>query len=256
MLFTLFVWILLFVINAVIEKGVVKNEIDNFMERGEFSKTMEIQGQKVDIYKVKPIYDYEDATTFVFDDSLTSKYYIGSTADIVLTTRNPLRMYPTAIVRDIADMGAKLAFAGHSTINISDDGSLVMECVGNDEENNGVRISEQNWVYTEVRYGNDAQTILGLRIKNIDEETKNNICTDLKALEGKEYNYWIPFYSKNKYYCTDLISRVLRKEKIIINYDWFYTTGNDIIISNNTYPIFLCERIEDGYFKIYYLSED
>lgn len=254
--FTIFIWLLLFISNALFEKSVVNNEIEQFKERGIFEITTNIQGQNVDIYKVKPKYDYEDGKTFVFDSSFTSKYYIGSTLDIILTTRNPLRMYPTALVRDTADIISKLAFSGHATMNIADDGSEIIECVGNDEDKNGVRIAEQIWVYTEVRYGNDAQIILGLRIKNIDELTKKNICNNVKKLEGKQYNYLLPFYSKNKYYCTDLISRVLKEENIRINYDGFYTTGNDIIISNQTYLIFLCERIEDGYFKIYYLSEE
>ena len=255
-LFTLFIWLLMFALNGVIERGVVKNILNEFKERGTYDKTIEIQAQKVDIYKVYVKYDYEDAKTFVFDDSLTSKYYIGSSTDIVLTTRNPLRRYPTAIVRDVADMASNYFFCGHGTINISDDGATIIECVGNDDENNGVRIKEQEWVYTEVRYGNDAQIILGLRIKNIDADVRENICNYLKTLEGKKYNYLLPFYSRNRYYCTDLISRALKKEKINVNYDFFYTTGNDIIISDNTYPIFLCERIEEGHFKIYYLSEE
>lgn len=255
-LFTIFIWSALFILNGIIERGVVNNALDEYRNRGTYDKTIEIQGQKVDIYKVYPKYDYEDAETFVFDDDLDSKYYIGSKTDIILTTRNPLRRYPTAIVRDVADMFAHHFFIGHGTINIEDDGSKVIECVGNDEENNGVRIVEQQWVYTEVRYGNDAQIILGLRIKNIDEKTKDEICEYLKGLEGKKYNYLLPFYSKNRYYCTDLISRALKKSNINVNYDFFYTTGNDIIVSDNTYPIFLCERIEEGYFKIYYLCEE
>ena len=255
-LFILFVWSFLFFINAAIEKSVVNNELETFKSRGELDKTIVIQGQNVDIYKVKQKYSYEDASTFVFDDSLTSNYYIGSMTDIILTTRNPLRMYSTAIVRDVSEFVANLSFAGHGTINITSDGSYVMESVGNEIENNGVRITEQNWIYAEVRYGNDAQIIVGLRLKYIDIEKKNKICERLLELEGKEYNYLLPFYSKDKYYCTDLISRVLKKENIDVNYDGFYTTGNDIIISNSTYPIFLCERIEDGYFKIYYLCEE
>lgn len=255
-LFILFVWSFLFLINAAIEKSVVNNELEAFKSRGELDKTIVIQGQNVDIYKVKQKYSYEDASTFVFDDSLTSNYYIGSMTDIILTTRNPLRMYSTAIVRDVSEFVANLSFAGHATINITSDGSYVMESVGNEIENNGVRITKQKWIYTEVRYGNDAQIIVGLRLKDINIEKKNKICERLLELEGKEYNYLLPFYSKNKYYCTDLISRVLKNENIDVNYDGFYTTGNDIIISNSTYPIFICERIEDGYFKIYYLCEE
>lgn len=255
-LFVLFIWGMLFVTNGLIEKKVVKEEINSFKERGTYDKTIDINGQKVDMYKVFPLYDYEDASSFVFDNSLTSKHYIGSKTDIILTNRNPLRMYQTAIVRDIADIAARNFYIGHATINLSDDGSEVIECVGNDEDNNGVRIVEQAWIYTEVRNGNDAQAIIGLRIKDITNETKEKICDGLRELEGKGYNYLLPFYVRNKYYCTDLISRVLYKEDINVNYDYFYTTGNDIIISSSTYLIFLCERIEEGYFKIYYLCEE
>lgn len=255
-LFVLFLWALFFVVNGVIEMRVVKNMLADFKERGEYSKTIDINGQHVDIYTVPKKYEYEDVQTFIFDDSLVSKYYIGSKTDIILTNRNPLRMSQTAIVRDSADILARSFFIGHATINLEDDGSRVIECVGNENENNGVRIMEQEWVYTEVRNGGDAQIIVGLRVKNIDDDIKNKICSELIELDGKEYNYLLPFYIKNKYYCTDLISRALIKEDINVNYDYFYTTGNDIIISNNTYLIFICERIEEGYFNIYYLSEE
>lgn len=255
-LFGLFICCAVFMLNGYMEKGAVNSEINKFRKRGVFFETTTIQGQTVDIYKVYKEYDYEDLSKPVFDSSINSKYYIGSKTDIILTTRNPLRRVNTAIVRDVAGYFSENFFIGHATINIEDDGSKIIESVGNDEDFAGVRIKENQWVYTEVRYGNDAQTIVGLRLKEIDEQTKENICNNLKELEGKKYNYLLPFYAKNKYYCTDLISRTLKKENININYDSFYTTGNDIIVSNSTYVIFLCERIEDGHFKIYYLSEE
>ena len=61
---------------------------------------------------------------------------------------------------------------------------------------------------------------------------------------------------KNKYYCTDLLSRVLNKYNINIDYDKMYPTGNDFIISENTFVVFICERIVEGEFNIYYLSEE
>ena len=256
LLFVLFVWLGLFVANGFLERGAVNTILNEFKERGTYVKTIDIQGQTVDIYYVYPKYDYEDAESFVFDDSELSKHYIGSSTDIILTTRNPLRRYGTAIVRDIADIGAHYFFIGHATINVTDDGSEMIESVGNAIDGNGVRKVENTWIYTEVRYGNDAQKILGLRIKNLDNDQKERICTYVTDLIGKEYNYLLPLYVKNKYYCTDLISRTLIKEKININYDYFYTTGNDIIISDETYPIFLCERIEEGHFEIYYLCEE
>lgn len=256
LLFVLFIWLGLFVANGFLERGAVNTILNEFKERGTYVKTCNIQGQTVDIYKVSVKYDYEDAKTFIFDDSELGKHYIGSTTDIILTTRNPLRMYDAAIVRDVADIAARYFYIGHATINVAEDGSEVVECVGNVPGGNGVRRVEQSWIDTEVRYGNDAQKIVGLRLKNVSDEQKERICTYVTGLIGKEYNYFLPFYVRNKYYCTDLISRTLIKEKININYDNFYTTGNDIIISDVTYPIFLCERIEEGHFEIYYLCEE
>lgn len=255
-LFALFIFCVIFLTNGFMEKNVVTNEINNFKKRAYLYESTIIQGQNVDIYKVKKEYDYEDAEPFIFDSSVGSKYYIGSKTDIILTTRNPLRKNNTAIVRDISGYFAEKFFLGHATINIEDDGSQIIESVGNDDQFKGVRIKENEWIYSEVRYGNDAQTIVGLRIKGIDDETKDNICERLKQLEGKKYNYLLMFYSSNKYYCTDLISRTLKQENINVNYDSFYTTGNDLIVSNSTYVIFVCERIEEGHFNIYYLSED
>ena len=157
---------------------------------------------------------------------------------------------------DIAGMLSKNFFIGHATINITEDGSKCIESVGNDEGFDGVRIVDNTWIETEVRYGNDAQIIIGLRLKNTTEEKRNKICEELLKLEGKEYNHLVFLYRKNKYYCTDLISRTLKKENININYDSLYTTGNDIIVSNETYIIFLCERVKEGFFNIYYLTEE
>lgn len=239
-----------------IEKGVVNLEISNFKERGIFEKEVILQGQKVSYYKVHKKYEYEDNDRHVYDVDKYSENYIGSKTDIILTSRNPLRMSDLAIVRDVAGFFSKNFFIGHATINISDDGSKCIESVGNDDGFKGVRVVENTWIDTEVRYGNDAQIIIGLRLKNTNEKMREEICNNLMKLEGKKYNYFLLFYNRNKYYCTDLISRTLKKSKIKVNYDGVYTTGNDIIISNETYIIFICERVKDGYFNIYYLGEE
>lgn len=256
LLFLVFVYAVIFLGNGLIEKGPVNNEIDDFKARAVFEKTTTLQGQDVSYYKVTKKYDYEDTEHFIYDTNRYEDCYIGSMTDIILTSRNPLRKNGNAIVRDISGFFAKNFFIGHATINIKDDGSELIEAVGNDSSNNGVRISKNSWIETEVRYGNDAQIIIGLRLKNTTKESRDKITNDLIGLVGHQYNFLLPFYSKDKYYCTDLISRVLKRNGIKTNYDSFYTTGNDLIVSNQTYIIFLCERVEDGYFNIYYLSEE
>lgn len=254
--FIIFLLLMIFVFNGLSEKKIVDSEIEKFKKRAIFEKTTVLQGQNVTYYKILKKYDYEDLERFVYNTEKYSNCYIGAETDIILTSRNPLRMYGDAIVRDFAGVLAKNFYIGHATMNITDDGSKCIESVGNDSGFDGVRIVDNTWIETEVRYGNDAQTIIGLRIKNTTKEQRNKIVEDIKKLEGKEYNHLLLFYMKNKYYCTDLISRTLNKNSIRINYDYFYTTGNDIIISNQTYIIFLCERVKEGYFNIYYLSKE
>lgn len=253
----LLIMLIIFIGKGFIEKGQVQNIFDEFKERAYFVEKTVIQAQRVNIYKVKPEKDYEQENSKrVFDYSEGSKYYIGSSLDIILSNRNPLRNHGLAIFNDIGEFGASNFFIGHATVNCTEDGSEMIESVGNDDGFSGVRIVENTWIDTEVRYGNDAQTIVCLRVKNIDEEKRIKIIEDLNKKVGLEYNYNLLLMKRNKYYCTDLITRTFLENDIRIDNDYFYPTGNDIILSKNTFLVFLCERIKEGYFNIYYLSEE
>lgn len=255
----MFIFMLLFILflfNGLIEMAPANLILQSFKERGEYCETISINKQEVNIYTVIPKYDYEIADTrTAFRKDSSYGYYIGSNLDIIITNRNPLRFESMAIVRDFGNFFSKNFYIGHATINIADDGRKFIESVGNDNGNNGVRIKDNDWIYTEINIENDAQTIIGLRIKNLTLEKINKISDDLLKKVGLSYNYNFLINKRNSYYCTDLISRVLYSNGINIDYDYFYPTGNDFIISNNTFPIFICEKIEKGKFNIYYLSE-
>ena len=248
--------ITLFMLNGVIEMKPVDLIISSFKERGEYLHSTYINGQKVDMYIVKSYYDYEknDART-TFRKNEEGVYHIGSNLDIILTNRNPLRAEPMAIVQDFGNFFAKNFFIGHASINVNEDGSEMIDAVGNSPEDNGVKIKLNDWISTEISRSNDAQMIIGLRIKNLNNEKIEKVNSNLLECEGLKYNYNLLISKKNSYYCTDLITRNLRKENIEIDYDGLYPTGNDFIISNNTFIIFICERIEDK-FNIYYMSEE
>lgn len=257
MLFIFFICFGVFLTNGFIEKKPVRSILDTFKQRGEYVETVGIHSQKVNIYKVHTKYKYEkDNFKEVFNYKDGKEHYIGSKTDIILSNRNPLRNHGTALVADAGLFFSSNFFIGHATININDDGSKYIESVGNDAGFYGVRESDNTWIETEVRYGNDAQTIVGLRLKNVSEEKKDDIVGELKEKIGCEYNANILIKRKNKYYCTDLISRCLNKYNINIDYDRMYPTGNDFIVSENTFVIFICERIVEGEFNIYYLSEE
>ena len=256
-MFIFFICFGIFLTNGFIEKKPVKSILDNFKNRGVFVETIGIHSQKVNVYKINVKYDYEkEGYNQVFKYKNVTEYYIGSKTDIILTNRNPLRNSASAIVSDLGLFFSSNFFIGHATMNITDDGSKYIESVGNDTGFFGVRESENTWIKTEVRYGNDAQMIVGLRLKYVSEDTKDKIIDELKTKIGCEYNTNVLIRKKNKYYCTDLLSRVLNKYNINIDYDKMYPTGNDFIISENTFVVFICERIVEGEFNIYYLSEE
>lgn len=247
----------LFIINGFVEKVAVTNEIKEFKDRGEYQFTEIINGQEVKIYKVSPMYDYEDVSRDVFnkvENYGVVNYYLGSKTDITITARNPLRNVSSAVVREFVGFFSNNFYIGHATMNTTDDGSKYIESVGNSFEDNMVREEKNTWINTEVRSGDDTNRFLGLRLKNTTEEIRNEIVEELRTKIGLKYNFNFFVNHPNKYYCTDLLSRSTKKSGIDINYDGFFSIGNDIILSKNTYLIFYVDRIENGLFELYYLG--
>lgn len=247
----------IFILNGTIEKIFVNKEIRDFKERGEYVGTETINGQNVKMYLVKAKYDYEDVSRPSFNKVEkygVIKYYLGSKTDITITSRNPLRMVDSGLIRDIAGFFSNNFYIGHATINITDDGSKYIESVGNLGSNNGVLESYNSWVDTEIRGGDDTNRIVGLRLKNTTEEIRDNIAKEVQSKVGLEYNFNFFIPKKDKYYCTDLISRTTKKYGIDINYDGMFSIGNDIILSKNTYLIFYIDRVSRGNFEFYYLG--
>lgn len=242
----------IFMINGIIEMTPVSIICNDFKARGEYEDRIIINGQIVYLYTVEKKYDYEKTdNTFHKEDD--DNYYIGGKLDIIITNRNPLRRSSLAIIQDLGNFFSKNFYVGHATVNISDEGKTIIESVGNDDGYVGVRIKENDWL-KEITSENDAQRIVGLRVKNLTENQENQIISDLLEKEGLKYNYNFLVRKAKSYYCTDLITRTFKQNGIKLDYDYLYPTGNDLIISNNTYVFFICERTEDGDFNIYYLS--
>lgn len=254
-MFIVFICMLLFLANGFIEKKPVDIVLTNFKSRAVYEETIIYNKQTVNIHKVTPIYDYEDVELQTFTKDSNGDYYIGSELDIILTNRNPLRTEPLAIVRDIGKFFSKEFYIGHATINTTKDGKMIIESVGNVDDYYGVREIENNWLKTEINFENDAQTIVGLRVKGLSNDKKNDIIESLRNKVGLRYNMNFIIPKKNAYYCTDLITRTFKEHGIKLDYDGFYPTGSDIIISENTYPIFICEKVENEIFNIYYMGE-
>ena len=230
---------IIFLNDNINEKKKIDNEIIEFKSRGELIYQNDIYSY----YKVDKKYDYEDSSNIVntYDDK-----FVGSTGDIYVTNRNPLPSF------FVTKWLSRLSYIGHCGIVYSDDGSKMVEIVGNkSRDENVVRIVDNEWLDI------DSPIYIIVRLKNIDDNLKNNIVNECDDLLGCRYNYLFLFKSKKRFYCTDLISHIYKKLDININKDGLFTTGNDIVENNNTYMIYYRERyVENGKVKynVYYLQ--
>ena len=248
--------ILIFIFNGIVEIPSVNVKINQFIERSEYKDTIIINNCNIDVYTITELKDYEkdDYIRVVNNEYLLEQKGIGNKGDIILTNRNPLLGYSGAFIRDLVEPFSKNFYLGHANV-VVDDGKTVIECVGNDEKNNGVRRAESRWLKDIINVSNYEDIFIGLRIKGLNEEKREIFIESLEDKIGKKYNYSFISIFNNAYYCTDLITSSARSIDIKLNYDGFFVTGNDLIISNNLFITFIFKRIEKDRFQLIYLEE-
>ncbi len=242
-----FIIIILYIISIMViiitYKGIKTNsEINNFINRGEF--VFEIDNVKY--YKVSRKFDYEDSRKVL---NLNNPNFVGTKGDIYLTSRNPVA--GSLILKKLSD----LIWIGHAGMVINDDATKTIETTGNDVNNqNYVRILDNTWAKDSLE---NTKEYAVLRVKSITEEDIDKVIETSIRKIGSNYNYLFLLNTKNKYYCTDLISRSYRENNINISNGILATTGSDIILNNNTYLVYYRLRVTEGksvYYKVYYLE--
>lgn len=218
--------------------------INNFTSRGELVYT---QGNQR-FFLVKKEYDYEDTSRRIIESYDNNN--IGYKGDIFLTSRNPV---PNSITTKII---SNHLWIGHSAIVINEDASQTIEITGNDVNNNNfVRIWDNTW-YDDLILETLEYAVI--RVKNINNETIDNVINTASEKINKPYNYSFIFNTKNSYYCTDLVSRSYLENGIKIDYDGLTTTGSDMILSKNTYLIYYRKQVRinsEIFYNIYYLGD-
>ena len=250
----LLIIILIFISNGLIERAFVNRDIKDFINRSVFVTKI----GDTNYYKV--IANNDEDTSRVFDIN-DKNYYIGTTGDIILTNRNPLKYSDLLITKSIVGVFSKTMFLGHASLVVTDDGAVIVEITDHINSDNefikeeiGVKYSQNTWITDD----DGSPYIIGLRVKGIDESIKENLLEFISNNIGKPYNH-IFIHQKDKFYCTDLVSRAYNYSGININYDWFFTTGCDLLVSRQTYIIFIREKkIVRGetFYNVYYLSEE
>jgi len=234
-------FIIIFFVDNTFEKAKIDKKINDFISRGQLI----YQDETFSYYKVTKKYEYEDTKKVVnnYDDN-----FVGTIGDIYLSNRNPAPGF------FVTKWISRLSYIGHGGVVFSDDGSQMLEIVGNKEiKNNVVKIEDNNWLTI------DSPKYVILRVKDIDIDKKETIINEGNKILGCKYNYSFIFPSNKRFYCTNLISYLYKKLDINLNKDLFFTTGNDIIENENTYMIYYRQRYTRNNkvcYNIYYLSEE
>jgi len=238
-------------------------------------------------HPVDRMYDYElndDRSLFY-----TSKNdpFIGQKGDMFVTQESP---FP-----NIFGFHQLMSFfvGGHAALNNGsnqfieavgfpqDDESIIDIILdpsdGTHDYSVGVRQSSTNyWMLPDFRAENDSsypyygsyyrEKFIILRVKNItNEQISDSVEYANSHLSNRSlYNFLFITDTKNKFYCTDFISRSYRygmdtkssdkNYPKTLNDNGFVTTVNDLIISKDTYIAAYVEN-KDGIRHIYYLAD-
>ena len=233
----------------------VNKEIEEFKNRGVYIGTYNIGfgAQKVaDFYEIKKQYDYEYSNRRIYSKSScddTSKRFtdihIGDVGDIYLASRDPLGTFYTA-------WGSKKIIIGHCGIVYDEYAKYTYEIVGNQgKANNVAKLYFNTWVTS------SGPSIAVLRTKQ--EINKDAVREWLENHEGCPYNFIMLLKAKNKYYCSDLVSRCLEESNNVkVSSREVLVSGGNMLLNDNTYLIYYREQSTKNNvdYNIYFLSDE
>jgi uncharacterized protein YycO len=208
---------------ASIDNMVMQTEINDFMSQATFEE--EVNGV-VYYYIIDETIDEDTITKNEYSNGTPANPTLGSPGDIFVMTQSRMDYIPLSM------QFITFLFGGHAGI-VGNDGMLIESMGG--EESDAFVDTYPNDLFIEER------TVIGLRVNATKEERKQAL-DNAYSLVSKLYNFFYIFGTKDKYYCTDLCSRVYGEE-FGLNYNLdesgLYVSTQDLIKSKDTKITFL-----------------
>lgn len=218
---------------------------------------------------------YLDEPTYIISDD---KFYLGNIGDILVTRESPFPNIP------IIHQFISYYFGGHAAMvtginevieiaGFPDQGENIFQYIFHnvkyDDEGNHLHKFTGATAYKTSNYfidkysDNTYYRKKSLALRVISTQSERQSASDyLQELYRKQiiYNYMFFLDTKEKYYCTDLMSRTYHtilddngKPKFNLNGDGFITSVNDLILSKDTIISNYFEVDKNGVEHIYYL---
>jgi hypothetical protein len=254
--------LLLFLMGAAIyitaQNVLIDGQLKEFMNREiletrEVVENLGIRTKITKYYKVAAL----DSELFrpLFEEGRTP--YLGKKGDILITNQNPFAYDRNGDGRFDVDgpfmVGSLLSivWGGHAVLVSEDDGSKIIHAVGseiglvNGELVKAVRIDSNRW-------HNLNGKIVGVRVKGATPDDIDEAVEQAKLTLGQPFNYTLIIDRQNSKGCTDLVFQAYKKAGFTIDYDLGPASGNDLILSPNTYIYLYAYTDSSGVRHIYY----
>lgn len=228
-------------INSSVENAKIRDSIKDFKALGIYQESLSNDKEK--FYKVsRETLDNETPSYTIKNGIMT----YGGAGDIVVGMKTNVRNLP-GITNNI-----EFFFGGHAASvcfekNIGGytySSNESIEC----KPSTGVACV-MNTFWNDENYQTE---VICLRVKT-SQQTKELAFEKMEKNIGKKYNKFYIFKLKNRFYCTDLISRAYEPFGIKLNYDGFYCSVQDLICSPYT-DISFYKEYKKGINYYYYLG--
>lgn len=247
LIFTCIESIVLFIVIGGLTTAITKNVyadilIEDFKSKGEYQEKE--SRPSVKFYRIPA--DNEEPTF----QRRGNTVYPGGTGDILISLKSEMEIpFIGDFVSFFAGGHAALVLGNYQDgIGYASD-QFTIESSGLVEEDSIANILEKSY----WAMGNPYKTVIGLRVKMTEAERKT-VIAEAMGYWGDPYNYSFLFDTKNKSYCSDLLSKIFSKIGINLNKDGFTTSIYDILLSNHTYISYYHYYDSKGIKHIYYLG--
>ena len=221
--------------------------ISDFKSKGVLNE--ELSTNTCKYYKVETSNPNEEPS---FIHYAKDRDFPGMKADILISTEAHL-------VNDLVSNFISYTVGGHAAMCVDSsiqDGKY--SSLTNDYivEATGMEDGENPTIISNKYYWTNNQTFNSMLVlrTNATKEQKDEVISNTLSMVDDLYNFSFLFNTKNRVYCSDLISKAYNSVGINLNKDGFQTTVYDLIVSSETYLSYY-HYYEDGIKYIYYLGD-
>lgn len=237
--------ILIFLVVGALTTAITKNIHSDILIQNFKSKGVYNEEKSTNMTKVYEVNLGVDRPSYTMNQNVIMP---GNTADIILGLTSEIQ---TPIVGEVVSFFA----GGHSALVLGDykdyymnaDDSLLVETTGLLLNFNHAMINPKDYWISSDLY----KEVVVVRVDTTKEQ-RDKVISKALSLVGDLYNYSFIFDTKNKSYCTDLISKAYDSIGVNLNKDSFTTSVYDLLVSKESFISYYHYYDSDNVRHVYY----